>query len=118
WRIAALSKGAANYRFALEQLQRHIRDIPRVRAVVAYGIGRIVGGRNAEDLHPLMTRLARDQDVIVRRRTGVALIELARRQPEEAGAIFADWFASNETRQLWTAAYALLVAPRSGKGDR
>jgi hypothetical protein len=118
WRIAALSKGATNYRFALEQLQRHIRDIPRVRAVVAYGIGRIVGRRSADELHPLMTRLARDQDEIVRRRTGVALSELSRREPEEAGAIFADWFDSHETRLLWTAAYALLVAPRLGRGER
>jgi hypothetical protein len=118
WRIAALNKGATNYRFALEQLQRHIRDIPIVRAVVAYGIGRIVNPGNIEELLPLMTRLARDQDEIVRRRTGVALSELARRYREEGDTIFADWLSSNDTRRLWTAAYALLVAKRPGRGDR
>jgi hypothetical protein len=117
WRIAARSSGA-NYDFALEQLRRHARDIPRVRAVVAYGIGRIVNRRTIDDLKPLMTRLARDQDVIVRRRTGVALSELSRRDPEEADGVFADWLASEDSRRLWTAAYALLVAARPGRGDR
>jgi hypothetical protein len=118
WRIAVLSKDSTNYKFALEQLQRLARDVPRVRAMVAYGIGRIVSGRYTDELLPLITRLARDQDEIVRRRTGVALSELARREPRKADAVFADWLASNDTRRLWTAGYALLVAPRPGRGDR
>ena len=60
-----------------------------MRAVVAYGIGRIVSRRNIHDVQPMMTRLARDQDEIVRRRIGVALSELGRRDPQEADAVFA-----------------------------
>jgi hypothetical protein len=118
WRIAARGSGTPQYTFALEQLHRHTRDIPRVRAVVAYGISRIVSRRTIRDLQPLLTRLARDQDEIVRRRAGVALTELARRDADAADAVFAAWCTSKDSRQLWSAAYSLFVAPRAGRRDR
>jgi hypothetical protein len=86
--------------------------------VVAYGIGRIVNRQTIEDLRPLMRRLAGDQDEIVRRRTGVALSELSRRDPFHADSIFEDWLASGDLQRLWTAAYALLIAERPRRGDR
>lgn len=118
WRIAAMNGDAANHEFALEQLRRHVRDIPRVRAVVAYGLGSLVSRRNARELQPLMARLARDPDEIVRRRTGVALGELNRRAPDDAEVIFAEWIAAGDARRLWTVAYALLVTRRPRLGDR
>ena len=118
WRIAATSQDAASHDFALEQLHRFARDIPRVRAVVAYGLGRLVSRRSAQELQPLLTRLARDPDEIVRRRTGVALGELNHRAPDIAETVSAEWLASGDPKRLWTAAYALLVTRRPRRGDR
>lgn len=118
WRIAAMNRETANYEFALEQLHRHVRDIPRVRAVVAYGLGSLVSRRNTHDLQPLLARLARDPDEIVRRRTGVALSRLNHRAPHDAETVFVEWLASGDTKRLWTAAYALLVTRSPRRGDR
>jgi HEAT repeat protein len=109
WRIAAMNRDAEIHEFALEQLRRHIRDIPRVRTGGGIWARQLVSRRNTHDLQPRLARLARDPDEIVRRRTGVALSRLNHRAPDEAEAVFAEWLASEDTKRLWTAAYALLV---------